>query len=61
MEVKPGDVVDKGQKIARIIDLFSEVETIEAMEKAYIIQVRVNPIVHTGDRVVFLGLAWEQV
>jgi predicted deacylase len=61
MDVKPGEVLSKGEKIAHIIDLFSEIETLEAPEKAYIIQVRVNPIVHTGDRVAFLGLEWEQV
>jgi len=61
MDVKPGAVLSKGDKIAHLVDLFSEIETIEAPEKAYIIQVRVNPIVHTGDRVAFLGLEWEQV
>lgn len=61
MDVKPGAVLSKGQKIAYIIDLFSEVETMEAKEKTFIIQVRINPIVHTGDRVAFLGLEWEQV
>jgi predicted deacylase len=61
MDVKPGTVLSKGEKIAHVIDLFSEIETLEAPEKAYIIQVRVNPIVHTGDRVAFLALEWEQV
>jgi len=61
MAVKPGEVLAKGQKIAQVIDLFSEVETLEAREKTFIIQVRVNPIVHTGDRVAFLGLEWEPV
>jgi predicted deacylase len=61
MEVKPGEVLSKGENIAHIIDFFSEIEILEAKEKAYIIQARVNPIVHTGDRVAFLGLEWEQV
>jgi predicted deacylase len=61
MDAKPGEILSKGEKIAQVIDLFSEIETLEAQEKTYIIQVRVNPIVHTGDRVAFLGLEWEQV
>lgn len=60
-DVKPGEILSQGKKIAQVIDLFSEIETLEAKEKAYIIQVRVNPIVHTGDRVAFLGLEWEPV
>ncbi len=59
MDAKPGDIVPKGQKIARVIDLFSEVETIVAQEQTFIILARVNPIVHTGDRVAFLGLEWQ--
>jgi len=59
MNVKPGAVLSQGQKIARIIDLFSEVETLEAKENMFILMVRCNPIVHTGDRVAFLGLEWE--
>jgi predicted deacylase len=61
MDVKPGQVLEKGDSIARVVDLFSEVETLKAQEKTYIIQVRVNPIVHTGDRVAFLALEWEKV
>ena len=59
MDVKPGEILSQGERIAHIIDFFSEIETLEAQEKMYIIQVRVNPVVHTGDRVAFLGLEWE--
>ncbi len=61
MDVKPGEILSKGERIAHIIDFFSEIEALEAQEKTYIIQVRVNPVVHTGDRVAFLGLEWEAV
>jgi len=61
MDAKPGAVLTRGQRIAHVIDLFSEVETIEAKGKSYIILARVNPIVHTGDRVAFLGLDWSEV
>ncbi|MCX5906328.1 MAG: M14 family metallopeptidase, partial [Deltaproteobacteria bacterium] len=58
-ETKPGEILVKGQTIGRIVDLFSEVEVIEAQEETFMIQVRVNPVVHTGDRVAFLGLEWS--
>jgi len=61
MNVKPGDILSKGQKIAQIIDLFSEIEVIEAKEKGFVLIVRINPIVHSGDRVAFLGLEWEYI
>jgi predicted deacylase len=61
LNVKPGEVLSKGDKIAEVIDLFSTVETLEAQEKTYVIQVRVNPVVHTGDRVIFFASEWEQV
>ena len=60
MDVQPGAVLSRGQRIAHVIDLFSEVETIEAQGKTYIILARVNPIVHTGDRVAFIGLEWNE-
>jgi predicted deacylase len=60
MDAEPGTIVSKGNRIAHTIDLFSEVETFEAQEDTFIILVRDNPIVHTGDRVAFIGLAWEE-
>jgi predicted deacylase len=56
MDAKLGEIVAKGERIAHVIDLFSELETLKAQEKTYIIQARVNPIVHTRDRVAFLAL-----
>jgi hypothetical protein len=60
MDAEPGTIVSKGNRIAHTIDLFSEVETFEAQGDTFIILVRDNPIVHTGDRVAFIGLAWEE-
>lgn len=57
-EAKAGTFISKGQTIGRIIDVFSEVEVIKAQRESYIIQERVNPVVHAGDRVAFLGLKW---
>ena len=58
-ETKPGTILRKGQTIGRLIDLFSEVEVIIAKEDAFLIQARLNPVVHSGDRVAFLGLEWR--
>lgn len=58
-ETKPGAILPKGQTIGHIIDFFSDVEVIKAKQEAYMIQVRVNPVVHSGDRVAFLGLEWS--
>jgi predicted deacylase len=60
MDADPGSIVSKGARIAHVIDLFSEVETVEAKEEALIILARVNPIVHTGDRVALIGLEWQE-
>lgn len=57
-EARPGQILAKKGTIGRIIDLFSEIETISVAQKTYVIQVRVNPVVHSGDRVAFLGLEW---
>ena len=58
-EVGPGAILSPGQRIGRIVDFFSDVETVEAQEEVFIIHVRVHPTVHTGDRLAFLGLEWE--
>ena len=57
-EARPGQILAKKGTIGRIIDLFSEIETISVAQKTNVIQVRVNPVVHSGDRVAFLGLEW---
>jgi predicted deacylase len=60
MDAKPGTVVPKGQRIARIIDLFSEVEVIEAEEDSFIIISSGEAIAHTGDVVTIIGTEWEE-
>lgn len=59
MEAKPGEFLAKGKTIGRVIDLFSEIETMETTQEIFLIQARVNPLLHTGDRVAFLGLEWK--
>jgi uncharacterized protein len=58
-ETKPGAILPQGQTIGRIIDLFADVEVIDTQQETFMIQVRVNPVVHSGDRVAFLGLEWK--
>jgi len=63
MDVMPGQVLKKGEKIAHIIDVgseMSEIEVLEADQDMYIISTRVNPPVDTGDRIAFVGLKWEE-
>jgi len=59
MAVKPGDILNPGEKIAHIMDFFSELEVLRAKERSYILGARVNPVIHTGERVALLGLDWE--
>ncbi len=61
MDTKPGAIVPKGGLIGRTIDLFEELERLEAEQDAYVIMSRTNPVVHTGDRAAFLGLEWQGV
>ena len=61
MEAAPGDILSKGQVIARTVDLFEERERIAVDRDSYVLMARANPVVHTGDRVAFLGLEWKQI
>jgi len=61
MEAAPGDVVSAGQCVARSFDLFEEKECVTVDHDAYVLMSRVNPVVHTGDRVAFLGLEWRKI
>jgi len=62
LDCEPGQIVKKGQRIAHVIDIGSElpeIEVIEADQDMYIISARVNPPVDTGDRIAFGGLKWR--
>jgi predicted deacylase len=61
MEGKPGAVVAKGQPIARIIDLFEELEIFNAEEDSFIIVGSGDVIVHTGDVIAVVGTEWKEV
>ena len=61
MKAAPGDVLTAGECVARSFDLFEEKECVAVDRDAYVLMARVNPVVHTGDRVAFLGLEWQKI
>lgn len=61
VDVAPsGSVVKPGERICSIVDMFGTVQEIVAEQMTYIIAARSNPPVDTGDRVAFVGIAWEE-
>lgn len=56
-----GQTLAAGQTIATVVDLFDERECIKAPSEAHVIMTRTNPVVHTGDRVAFLGLEYSEI
>jgi hypothetical protein len=57
-----GEPVRAGEALGRIVDLHGEtVETVSLDRDLMIIGIRREPVVHTGDRVAFVALAWEEV
>ena len=61
MDAKPGDIVRKGERIAHVVDLFSELEVFEAKEDSFIILGRIGPIIHTGDTFSVIGTEWHEM
>ena len=56
MHVQPYYFLKKGERIAQIIDLYGDTkEEILTTEDVYVIGTRFNPVVNTGDRIVFVG------
>lgn len=55
-----GTFVRQGELICRIVDMFGTVEDIRAEQDTYIIAIRKNPPVDTGDRVAFVGTEWKE-
>ncbi len=56
MKVKPYERVAKGTVLAEIADLFGNVvEEVRAPRDCYVICARFDPVVHTGDRIAFVG------
>lgn len=51
------DVVQKGEPIARVTDIYgTEIRTYEAPEAGIVVGVSTNPVAHTGARILHLGI-----
>lgn len=61
MRTEPGARLAKGDTIAAVVDLFTEIGVVRAPSDAYVIMSRQEPVLHVGDRVAFLGLEWTNV
>jgi len=61
MLVEPGDMVPKGKIYARVMNMWEVVEELKAEEDMYVISVRTNPAVSSGDRVAIGGFEWYSV
>lgn len=59
--VQPGDIIQKGKVCARVINFWETVEELKPEEDTYVISVRENPVVSTGERILSMGLDWSAV
>lgn len=58
----PGEIVPAGRALGTIIDLHGRaVETVVLDHDALVIAIRVDPVVHCGDRVGYLAYEWDDV
>jgi len=56
--VQPGDVVRKGEVCARVINFWEVLEELKSEKDMYVIQVRENPVVSTGEKCLVMGFDW---
>lgn len=59
MNVKSGDEVKEGESLLDLHYYGDEMESYPARSDCYVIGVRENPVVSTGDRVAFVGTEWR--
>ncbi len=59
MNVKSGDEVKAGESLLNLHYYGDEMESYPARTDCYVIGVRENPVVSTGDRVAFVGTEWR--
>ena len=59
MNVKSGDEVKAGESLLDFHYYGDEMESYPARSDCYVIGVRENPVVSTGDRVAFVGTEWR--
>ncbi|MFN0161068.1 MAG: succinylglutamate desuccinylase/aspartoacylase family protein [Burkholderiales bacterium] len=59
---KPGEVVPAGQALGEILSIHGHVvERPTAPQDLIIIAIRVDPVVHSGDRVAYVAYEWAEV
>lgn len=59
---RPGDLVRAGEPFGEIMDMFGKVvERPSLARDAIIIAIRVDPVVHSGDRFGYLAYEWDDV
>lgn len=61
IHVQPGDIAEKGQLIAETHFFGDTTESYFADQDYYIIAARRHPVIHTGERIAFVGCEWEDV
>ena len=60
--VSPGDQVSAGTTLGEIIDLAGNVvEQVRLDRDVIVIGIRAEPVVHLGDRTVFVATEWDDV
>lgn len=57
---KAGITIAKGDIIGTVADLFEDIDQIRALNESHVLMTRVDPVVHVGDRVAFVGEEWER-
>lgn len=60
MDVTPGQEVKAGENLLHFHYYGDQVETYQAETDCYIIGIRENPVINTGDRVAFVGTKWSE-
>lgn len=60
MAVAPGQEVKAGESLLYFHYYGNEVESYPAKSDCYIIGIRDNPVINTGDRVAFVGTKWSE-
>ena len=59
---KPGELVPAGEPLGEIMNIHGHVvERPVAAQDVIIIAIRVDPVVHTGDRVAYVAYTWDEI
>lgn len=57
--VQPGDIVKEGGSLLDLHYYNDKIEHYYVKQDSYIIGIRENPVVYTGERIAFVGTKWE--